>query len=223
MNPFSASLLMSELLDEIHEAGITLSVRSDIDQLYAIEEDLTGKTLSPLFHPSKFDLVPDRVFWIQGINESGETVHVQASKLEDTGRSNLEDMLTAQLSRCFESDHPMLPCEPLRQLNGLCAYHGDTWISKELRKNGYGPLLTKIGLLATYIRWQPDYIYAWFENPIMYGGFGVRSWYHNFARVGRHWRGWILPNEFFSWMSHADMVNLIELENPRTGLKQRPR
>ena len=223
MNPFNASFLMSELIDEAEEAGIRIAFRTDIAALYRLENELTGKALSPLFHPGKFDLVSDRVFWIHGTNEEGRSVHVQASKLDDTGRNNLEELLQSQLARCFHSDPPLTNCTPMRALRGMCAYHGDTWVDRDLRKNGLGPLLTKIGLLATFIRWQPDYVYAWFENPILYGGFGVRSWYTNFARVGQHWHKWILPQEFFSWMSHEDMINLIELETPRSGLKHLPR
>lgn len=220
MNPLNAACLLSELVDDVSDEGVTLSIESDPATLYAMESSLPDKSLSKLFNPSYVDLVPDRFFWIRGSSHNGDIVHVQACKLEDTGRSTLGDYLNMHLNRTYPSTQKNWHrCEALERIGGRCAYQGDNWLAESFRGNGVGTKLTQIGLLSCFLRWQPDFVYAFFEHPVFSKGLGCKFGYQNFEPVGQHFVRWLLPHDYVSWMSWKNMVTLIEMTAPRTGLE----
>lgn len=222
MNPIKAAELLTTFVQSVEAHGVHLIFREDIGGLYGVEPELPGKTLSPLFNPEKFDLLPGTSFWIQGLDQSGCTVHVQAAKVDNTADSTLGDLLKLQLPRCYASDAPLVACRALERMTGRCAYHGDMWLHRDHRGSGIGDILARIGLLAIYLRWQPDYMYAFFENDTAYRGYAHRSWYTALERVGRHWHDWLLPTEWVGYMSRADMANLVALESRQSASADRP-
>jgi hypothetical protein len=211
MNPFDLTSLMQRLTGFVRAEGVALELCEDMEALYRHQPELEGKTLSPLFRHDLFDM--QDAFWIKGTRLfDGKLVHVQASKLEDTGRHTLAAVLPRQLSRCYDGGAQVAGCPAMEQIRGRLAYHGDTWVSPAMRGKNLGGPLTQIGLLATYARWQPDFVYAFFEHGAAFSGFGARSWYTKMERMGRRWNRWLEQTEYLAYMSRDELDRLVALE-----------
>ena len=221
MDPLAVSRLLAHYLAMVEAEGITLGTETDWEALYCL--DLGGKPLSRLFDPSLNELLPDQGFWIKGTSSDGKVVSVQGARFDDTGSASLSDLLSKRLRRLYSGDTAIVRGEKISSVSGRCVYHGDGWIDPEWRQNGIGETLYRIGVLAILLRFNPDYLYAFFEEELMRSGFPVRCWYEKLERIGRHSHGWLLPTDYVAWISRKDLNNLIVLELDRLGHQDRRR
>lgn len=221
-NPFRAARLMSLYLDEIAAAGIDVEFRQDIEALQTVQPELVDKPLSPYFHPDSYELVPDNCFWIHG-TVGGRTVHVQAARIDDTGHSPLGVLIAARFKRFFASSDPVTDCKALATMQGRCVYHGEGWVAPEYRKTNLAKTFIHLGTIAILMRWQPDYVYAFFDEQVVDSGFPSKAWFKMYEAIGRHYHGWLLPTDLIGWMDNRHLVNLVELEYRRSVRGQPPR
>lgn len=221
MNPLKIAVLMTAIIEELSKRGMKVEFQRDIADLYDLHGRMEGNELSPLFSPDKFDLNADNSFWIAGVGEDNVLCHVQALKLDETGRRPLGDILKKQLSRVFDCDEPSWKCRALEEIKGKVAYQGDLWVSPRHGHITSGSLLVRLGILAAASKWNPDYIYAFFEHRSANKGLSFKGWYPKYERIGQHWHNWLHETEWISWLSAADLESLIELETKETATSLR--
>jgi len=228
INTLYLSQFIADRLSVLKEHGITLTISHDMQAMYAIADQLKGKEISPLFNRKFFDVLPDNSFWIYGTDSDGEIIHIQASKMDDTGKCNLEQLLNQQLRRSFnvDTEEEVVGCPATREISGKIAYHGDMWLSPKCRGLKLGDLLGQIGLLVTFNCFKPDYVYGFLEGELSNTGFLFRQGYWNFQPLNKEWvlaHPWLYQEDWLVYMSQDNLEYLLVIDNEKRGRELRPR
>jgi len=221
MDPLSTGRLLTEYWEAAQKAGITISYVEDLRELNGLA--LVDKKVSAMFDPSRSEIAPHDTFWLKGTDPAGDIVHVQAARCDDTGRGSLAELISRRLEVLYQSEPAVTHGELLDEVTGRCVYHGDGWIAPHYRDNGLGEMIYKLGTLAILLRFNPDYVYAFFEEPLMRSGFPVRCWYEKMERVGQHFHTWLLPTDYVACVSAEDLANAVALEADRNARPDRQR
>lgn len=104
-------------------------------------------------------------------------------------------------------------------MSGRVCYHGDLWISSELRGKKLGPVFASLGIALARINLDPDYYYGFMEDPVVWSGFNQREGFMHAAPLGDGWRlaeGFLLPSDYIVWMSRSEVHRLIYRDRRQT-------
>ena len=110
-----------------------------------------------------------------GYRDDGEIVCTQAMKLLDLGDSSLQEYLSEHIweihpygfdpevsdARCFLSSEA-------RKISGVITYHGELWLkggAQGVRGGSLAILLTRLILLESLARWNPDFMIG-LQSPV---------------------------------------------------------
>ncbi len=156
-----ASFLL--LVDNIaRERGIRLRVRTDIDELVALNrrEVALGNwyPLFPIFDPDCNAIDESNTYWISGVNEKGETVIAQAGRLFQWPASTLADEM-ATILYPGNADHPEfhVRCPSAHGVSGTVCFSGSTWFHPDYRRLGLSRILPRVSRVFAYSNFQTDW------------------------------------------------------------------
>ena len=223
--PHHIAEYVAHRLGYLRSKGININVHDDFSELEKL--DLPGKSVSAMFDRRLFDLCPGKAFWMQGIDDDGETMHVQAMRMEDLGRASLSDVLVGQLSRAFgcHNNTPAAEASDItKKMTGKLVYHGDVWVSKKWRGHGLGETFAQIALGLAMIQWHPDYVYCFVEDPVNRTGFVLREGYMHFHPLNEEWTAcfpWLYQEDWLAYMSYEDLQNLVVVDHRKKLSEQR--
>ncbi len=141
-------------------------------------------TITGVFDSKRCRIGPDNGFWIRGLDEAGRTVHAQAMRYDDFGkttlarhwRDNLDLFAPTGMNIDIEKTN-LVTAPASHEISGGVCYHGDFWMGKGARKFGLAPLLSQLATQLALVRFAPDFIYCLIVPRIIKKGWAAQQGY----------------------------------------------
>ena len=188
MSSLKMELVERDLLERAHDRGVRLIESEDFEAFYALNGKLEDRgELTPMFHPLYSGIQRGQGFWIKGVKDGGEVVHLQAFRI-DTIEAGLPGLFSDWLVPLYEraGDRPRADREGLcrspiaARITGRVIYHGEIWIKSGLGGglSGLGEVLPRLGILRAMQRWQVfDWMYGFITQRKAFLGVPARWGY----------------------------------------------
>ena len=166
-DPLALARLCVQLELQLEEHGYIVTVYNDMQALDAAVQRCRSKPVSPMHNPEACDFSEHRAFWMSMEDHRGVTCGLQAFRC-DWIETNLSDWCAPYMigiyMRCNELMVPNAQ-RPSKDsigntLRGLLAYHGELWVSRQTRSRKVFDAFTRLGLLLSMMKWNPDAIWG---------------------------------------------------------------
>lgn len=155
--------------------GILLRVRTDFDRLLELNERHADSwpALAPMFDPRHCGLSGDKAFWIEGIDETGETAVIHSGRLYDHGaRSVADDMCSLQVY--YDDPEPHLAAGAYVRVSAPTAHHlcgrvaltGALWVRPDYRRIGLTKFVPRLTRALALTRWDTPAFWGAVEHEL---------------------------------------------------------
>lgn len=203
--------------------GVTLRLRHDFERLVAVNQRQreTWPELTPVFKPQYNRLGRDNAFWIEGVDEFGETVVTNAARLYDLGDRTLAEELTS-LRIFFDDPAPHIEAgdsvevtapSPFR-ITGRVVYAGGLWVRPDYRRHGFAKIMPRLTRSCALTRWNPPRFWTMAELDLdevgMTRAYGYLGGEERIATHLTAWRG-DLDYLFLSMGQDRLIANLVSM------------
>jgi GNAT superfamily N-acetyltransferase len=152
---------------ELNERGVRLFFHSDFEELVELNKEHreTWAPVPPICNPAYSRLRADTAFWVECIDEAGDTVATNAARLYELGDHSLADEL--QSLRAFFDDPARyvaagesveVTAPSASRIFGRVAWAGALWVRPDYRREGFARILPRITRSSALARWNaPTY------------------------------------------------------------------
>ena len=167
-DPLLAVKAVAKLKRRAKKLGISVKAGHDFGEFFALVNEVRRRNPTVFFDPALSDLEERNAMWLVG-RHKGRVVHVQAFRMfvvEEGFRQFFTSLMTGLHFRRQELLTPkrfdVRETAMTRSLRGRLVYHGELWIKPGRAQllNGPVDVLGRLGLLAAYVKWQPEAIFA---------------------------------------------------------------
>lgn len=157
------------------QAGVRIRIHSDFRRLVEINAlyRASWTPMSPMFDPQVSRLRPDTSFWVEAVDEAGNTVATHAQRLFVWPHSTLADEVKAlrvfyadPASHVAAGETVVVTAPVAHEITGRSIYGGALWTHPAWRQRGLTRIMPRISRAYGYTRWAPQYIWAFVEPKI---------------------------------------------------------
>lgn len=152
--------------------GLRLRLRGDFDALKALnhEHSDTWPPLSPIFDPAHSNLRIDSAFWLEGIDDRGDTVVTESARFFDLKTTDAVDEIRSlrlffahpephiAAGECVDIDAPAASVVRGRTMHG-----GSIWVRPDWRRNGLTRIISRVCAAYALTRWNTDFTWGFVE------------------------------------------------------------
>jgi GNAT superfamily N-acetyltransferase len=171
--------------------GLRFRLRSDFDALVELNRDNreTWPPLPPTFDPAYSNLRIDSAFWLEGIDDRGETVATEMARLFDFKDTNVVEELRA-LRTYYEDPAPHvaageridIDAPAATAVRGRTMHGGAIWVRPDWRRNGLTRILSRICAAYALTRWDTAFTWGLVEPRLHAGGLSQAYGPHEVAQ-----------------------------------------
>lgn len=212
-DPLRTVSAISSLISSGAEAGFTFNISSDFAELAKLRKHLRNGEVSPMFDGTVCRTLTDRGFWMSAHNRNGDTVGLQAFRLDDAD-PNLAEWVLGWMMGIYARRREMivprgvLPPEHslTHMIHGRVVYHGELWIDKHSK--GCFTVFPRIGMLLALVKWQPEAIWALTGQSMATRGHMVRMGYGHLEQSFLTWEWQPEGAEQAEWIGIAERRHL---------------
>jgi hypothetical protein len=199
------------------QRGVRLRLRGDFAALIELNRRHRDSwpPFLPALDPAHCRLAADSSFWLEGIDERGETVTTHAARLLDF--ADTDAVRETQALRVFYDDPaPHVAAGEFAEVNapaaavvrGRTMYGGAIWVRPDWRRQGLTKIVPRISRAYALTRWNTAFTWGFVEAKL--DAVGVSSAYGPYSRRDRvvtrlaHRPGelsWVLV-----WMDRATLL-----------------
>lgn len=176
--------------EKAREWGLRLRLRSDFDALLAVNRQNreTWPPLPPICDPKHSNLRIDSAFWLEGIDEYGETVATEFARLFDFSDTNVVDEIRS-LRVYYENPAPHvaagervdIDAPAATVVRGRTMYGGAIWVRPDWRRNGLTRLISHVCAAYAHTRWNTAFTWGFMEPRMHAGGLSKAYGPHDVA------------------------------------------
>ncbi len=219
-NPLSLARLCAQLEQGLLEFGYTVTVHNDMGILDQAVRRSRGKSVSPMHNPEACDFAEQRAFWMSLDDNFGTTVGLQAFRCDQI-ETSLADWCAPYMIGIYMRCHELMIPSPLRPssesiangLRGSLVYHGELWVSKQTKNRKVFDSFTRLGLLISMIKWNPDAIWGLAGEHMAKHGHPNRIGYTSIEKGFLKWE-WasegIDPVEYLNVVTRKGLEQLVD-------------
>ena len=219
-NPLAAARVVHALYQQANQIGVRIETSADFDAFAALRKTVRSEAVSPFFDPAVTELEPQKGFWTVGYDTSNNVVSLQAFRLDVIDTSLADWALGFVIGIYVKRGELIIPSKIrppknsiTERIKGRVAYHGEIWISKEVRNRHAVEIIPLLGMMLATIKWNPDAIWGIVEDSMATKGFVTRIGYAHLERGFFEWQ-WLPqgadPKEWLAVSERADLEYLIE-------------
>ncbi len=166
-DPLGAATVCSQLRAEIEGLGYFVTVSDSLGKLNETRIQVRGKQVSPFFDATVCNLPPDKFFWMHLSSPSGIISGLQAFRYDcvDTSLADWGPNLTIGLA--MRRQELMIPAQAAppknsiaERIRGKLIFHGEFWIDPQVRNRKVMEKFSRLGIVLTHIKWNPDSVWA---------------------------------------------------------------
>ncbi len=231
-DPLGAARMCTDLEDMLCEIGYSVTNSEDMGALSETKMIVRGHPSAPMHDSSVAVLDGGRAFWMQLVdNATGNVVGLQAYRCDQVD-TNLADwcvnyMIGIYMRRqeLMVPSHVSPPSGSIAlRLAGRLVYHGECWISQNVRNRKVFEVFVRLGTLLSHIKWQPDAVWALVNEQMARNGFHTRAGYTIIEKGFLRWL-WasegVAPVEFLIAVERDSIEAMID-EHLTTGERYPP-
>lgn len=222
-DPLGAAHVAVQLHAKLRSLGLKLTVGSDLAALNSFSLQLRSKALSPYFDPAIAGLPAERAFWMTLQSESGKPVGLQAFRLDWVESSLAEWAQVYTIALYMRRQELIVPAEGTmprtsiaERIRGRLVYQGDLYLDPGLARNRNNiELFGKLGLILTYLKWQPDAVWGLMAHRMATKGTSTRMGFAYIERGVLRWQTTsegIDPVEWIAISERSALEQMIEQE-----------
>jgi hypothetical protein len=219
-NPLGISKLCNKLETQLLAGGYTIALSSDFKHLDKLKQELRQTRIAPMHDDDVCDFSLERAFWMRLIDNAGETVGIQAYRCDyvDTSLADwLPNYMIGVYMRRKEVLMPSHPTPPRSsvswRLRGNLVYEGELWLAKAVKARNVFDAFTRLGMLLSVIKWNPDAIWGLASEQMARHGHVGRIGYTILERGFLRWQ-WaskdIDPVEYLAVIDHVAIEQMVE-------------
>jgi hypothetical protein len=219
-DPLALARLCVQLELQLEEHGYIVTVYNDMQTLDSAVQRCRSKPVSPMHNPEACDFSDNRAFWMSMEDHRGVTCGLQAFRC-DWIETNLSDWCAPYMigiyMRCNELMVPNAQ-RPSKDsigntLKGLLVYHGELWVSRQTRSRKVFDAFTRLGLLLSMMKWNPDAIWGLAGETMAKHGHPNRIGYTSIEKGFLKWE-WastgIDPVEYLTVVNRSGLQQLVD-------------
>jgi hypothetical protein len=219
-DPLALARLCVQLELQLEEHGYIVTVCNDMQTLDAAVQRCRSKPVSPMHNHEACDFSENRAFWMSMEDHRGVTCGLQAFRC-DWIETNLSDWCAPYMigiyMRCNELMVPNAQ-RPSKDsigntLRGLLVYHGELWVSRQTRSRKVFDVFTRLGLLLSMMKWNPDAIWGLAGETMAKHGHPNRIGYTSIEKGFLKWE-WassgIDPVEYLTVVNRSGLQQLVD-------------
>jgi hypothetical protein len=219
-NPLAAARVVNALYEQALAMGIKLEISNDFHAFAEVRRAARNEQVSPFFDPAITDLAHPKAFWAAGYDGQNRIVTLQAFRLDTIDTCLADWALGFVIGIYMKRGEVIVPSQirPPRnsiteRVRGKVVYHGEFWISKEIRQRQAIEIIPLWGMILAFIKWNPDAIWGIAEDLMATKGFVTRIGYAHMERGFFQWE-WLPQGadarEWLALSERSDMEYLIE-------------
>lgn len=219
-SPLLVARAVSDLNAELLDLGFVPSVETDMQLMHVAKKNVRDMPVAPMHDPNVCDFSGDRAFWTGLSNKDGKIVGLQAFRC-DFIDTNLADWCAPYMIGVYMRRHElMIPshARPPRdsiseRLRGRLVYHGEIWVDKQVRNRRVFEAFTRLGLLVSLIKWNPDAVWGLASSQMAGHGHVGRIGYTTIERGFLRWE-WasdgIDPVEYLCVIDRSGLEQMVD-------------
>ena len=219
-NPLAAVRVVNALYEQARGMGIRLETSTDFQAFAELRQALRNEAVSPFFDPAITDLTNPKAFWTAGYDAQNRVVTVQAFRIDVVDTCLADWALGFVIGIYMKRGEMIVPVKVrphknsiTERVRGKVVYHGEFWISKDVRQRLAVETIPLWGMILAQIKWNPDAIWGIAEDLMATKGFVTRIGYAHMERGFFEWE-W-MPNgadsrEWLALSERADLEYIIE-------------
>ncbi|MGY4447315.1 hypothetical protein ACVWZR_001975 [Bradyrhizobium sp. i1.3.1] len=166
VNPLQVSRFLRVYDDAAAKKGIRLSIGFNFHEYVSITRALpTKRPTYPNFRPDRSPIKTGEGYWMIGIDKNNEVALVEAARLYNLSHSNLAEHLQSLKAfyadptiHAHSQDHCTCTAPTARKITGKVAYHGDFWLRRDFRGQGFPKIMAAILRGVSFSMWAPDFV-----------------------------------------------------------------
>jgi GNAT superfamily N-acetyltransferase len=161
------------------DMGVRLRLRADFDALVDLNERNRDSwpALVPIYDPRHSNLRLDNAFWIEGVDEAGDTVIAHAARLFEWRQTTIEAELRS-LRVFYEDPAPHLAAGERVEIDdsrpipvrGPAMWCGALWVRPDYRRHGLTRIIPRVTHAYAHTRWDAGFTWILVEPKINAGG-----------------------------------------------------
>jgi hypothetical protein len=203
--PLAAARAAVMLEDELRGLKLQAHVSSDMQAFDEIKQSVRNYPVAPMHHFATGVFNRERAFWMSLTDEAGDVVGLQAFRYDEIDTHLADWCVTYMIGVYMRQQELMVPSfskppegSVSERLTGKLVYHGEIWISKNIKSRKVFEIFVRLGLVLAVIKWRPDAI--WGLASAQMAGHG------HFTRVGYT----ILERGFLRWQWASEGIDPVE-------------
>jgi hypothetical protein len=159
--------------------GLRLRLRSDFDALMELNRENRDSwpPLAPIFDPAHSNLRIDSAFWLEGIDDRGETVVTEAGRFFDFKSTDVVEELRS-LRIYYENPAPHLAAGERVEIDapaakivrGRTMHGGAIWVRPDWRRGGLTRIISRVCAAYALTRWNTAFTWGLIEPRLHAGG-----------------------------------------------------
>jgi hypothetical protein len=219
-DPLAAVRVASGLSNALFGFGYSVSIGNDLGHLEEAKRDTRGKSLTPLFDPAVCGLSKDRTLWLKLTSDDGRIYGLQAfrydyvdSSLSDWGPTYLMGLYMRTKELLVPKFEVTPPNSIAERLRGKLIYHGELWIDPQARNRKLLDIFSRLGLVLSILKWNPDAIWALTGEKMALHGNPTRMGYANVEGGFLRWDWAPDDNPLKEWLLVAERGSLAQMIN----------
>jgi hypothetical protein len=157
------------------DLGLTLRLSTDFPRFVALNaqhRDSWG-ALSPIFDPANADLSLGNAFFIEAVDELGDTVMTSAGRLYDHGdRSIAEDLCALRVYYDDPAPHIAagarveVTAPSAEYICGRVMFSGGVWVRPDYRRHGLTKIVPRLTRAVALTQWNPPVFWGAIEHKL---------------------------------------------------------
>ena len=208
------------LNDDISAVGVHAIYETDFNAYRDAAVALTDRcAITGVFDPEKCRIDSENGFWIRGVDDENNTVHVQALRYDDLNGSSLAQHwwenreLFGPAGMNVDIERSNFNTAPVaHEISGGVCYHGDLFMSRGARKIGLAKVLAQMAMLVALARFRPNFLYGLIEPRNVRKGLAAQFGYLHTHPWGPSWtvRGESEPyDDYLVWTTDRELDDLL--------------
>jgi hypothetical protein len=232
-SPLAVARAAATLELELQSFGLTVEVSSDMAAFNEAKKIARGFEVAPMHHHEVGVFDYERGHWLCLKDGQGHVVGLQAFRCDEIDTNLADWCVTYMIGAYMRRQELLVPshAKPAKgsiseRLSGKLAYHGELWIEKSHRSRDVIEHFVRLALVLTYIKWQPDAIWALAGAHIVERGHLSRSGYNTLELGFMRWQlasDGIDPFEYLYVVEKHSIETMIEVWSSKEALYPRER
>lgn len=179
--------------EQVREIGLRLRLRGDFDGLMEVNREHrdSWSEMLPICDPAHSNLRIDSAFWLEGIDQRGETVLTHAVRFFNFTDTNVLEEIKA-LRIYYENPAPHIAqgervdvdAPRAAVVRGRTMYGGAIWVHPEWRRFGLTRIIVRICSAYAHTRWNTAFTWGFMDPRLQEMGL-ARAYgpYHTSDRI----------------------------------------